>query len=168
MRASRSRTTASTFPPSVRLPSMRARPRLALRSPWKRAARWWSTGASWSRRRTAPVSRWKDLKVLATTAEVDEIRKDAGQRELRLYIDVDRGEWLLPRAVWLLQEKLNAYASFILDGKMRELYPWAHPRDVRIVIRSRGQPPQDALRLVGLVRETLEKDGPRVEFEQVA
>src|SRR2546428_354126 len=38
---------------------MRARPRLALRSPWKRAARWWSTGASWSRRRTAPVSRWK-------------------------------------------------------------------------------------------------------------
>src|SRR5438132_12968302 len=38
---------------------MRVRPRLALRSPWKLAARWWSTGASWSRRRTAPVSRWK-------------------------------------------------------------------------------------------------------------
>jgi hypothetical protein len=108
------------------------------------------------------------LNVLAATAEVDEIRKDAGQRELRLYVDVDRGEWLLPRAVWLLQEKLNAYASFVLDGKMRELYAWAHPRDVRIVIRSRGQAPQDALRLVGLVREALETDGPRLEFEQVA
>ena len=106
--------------------------------------------------------------MLATTAEVDEIRKDAGERDLHLYLDVDRGEWLLPRAVWLLQEKLNAYASFILDGKMRELYPWAQPRDVRIVIRSRGQPPQDVLRLVGLVREALEKDGPGLELEQVA
>jgi hypothetical protein len=105
--------------------------------------------------------------VLATTAEIDEIRKEKGERELRLYLDVDRGEWLLPRAVWLLQEKLNAYASFILDGKMRELYPYARPHDVRVVIRSRGQPPQDVLTLVGLVREALEKDGPRLDFEQV-
>jgi hypothetical protein len=106
--------------------------------------------------------------VLATTAEIDEIRKDAGQREFRLYIDIDRGEWLLPRAVWLLQEKLNAYASFVLDGKMRELYPYAQAYDVRIIIRSRGQPPQDALRLVGVVREALEKDGPKLELEQVS
>jgi hypothetical protein len=106
--------------------------------------------------------------VLASTAEIDEIRKDPGQREFRLYLDVDRGDWLLPRAVWLLQEKLNSYASFILDGKMREVYPYAKPQDVRIVIRSRGQAPQDALRLVGLVREALEKDGPRLDFEQVA
>ncbi|HYS10630.1 MAG TPA: DUF6572 domain-containing protein [Myxococcales bacterium] len=105
--------------------------------------------------------------MLATTAEIDEIRKEKGERELRLYLDVDRGEWLLPRAVWLLQEKLNAYASFILDGKMRELYPYARPQDVRVVIRSRGQPPQDVLTLVGLVREALEKDGPRLDFEQV-
>jgi hypothetical protein len=105
--------------------------------------------------------------VLATSAEVDEIRKEAGDRELRLYLDVDRGEWLLPRSVWMLQEKLNAYASFILDGKMRELYPWSRPQDVRIVIRSRGQPPQDAMRLVGLVREALEKEGPKLDFEQL-
>jgi hypothetical protein len=106
--------------------------------------------------------------VLATTAEIDEIRKDKGEREFRLYLDVERGEWLLPRAVWLLQEKLNAYASFILDGKMRELYPYARPQDVQIVIRSRGQPPQDALQLVGLVRQALGNDGPKLEFEQVA
>ena len=105
--------------------------------------------------------------MLATTAEIDEIRKDAGDRRFNLYLDVDRGDWLLPRAVWLLQEKLNAYASFILDGKMRELYPYMSPEQVFIVIRSRGQPPQDALRLVGLVREALAKDGPRVELEQV-
>ncbi len=106
--------------------------------------------------------------MLATTAEVDEIRKDPGQREVRLYLDVERGEWLLPKAVWLLQEKLNVYASFILDGKMREMYPFVQPKDVRIVVRSRGQPPQDALRLVGLVREALAKEGPQLDFEQQA
>jgi hypothetical protein len=105
--------------------------------------------------------------VLAAIDSVDEIRKEKGERELRLYLDVERGDWLLPRAVYLLQEKLNAYASFILDGKMRELYPYAKPADVRVVVRSRGQPPQDALKLVGLVREALEKDGPRLDFEQV-
>ena len=106
--------------------------------------------------------------MLATTDELDEIEKDRGAREFRLYLDVERGEWLLPKSVWLLQEKLNAYASFILDGKMRELYPYARAHDVRIVIRSRGQPPQDALRLVGLVREALEKDGPKLDLEQLA
>jgi hypothetical protein len=105
--------------------------------------------------------------VLAVTDSVDEIRKQKGEREFRLYLDVERGDWLLPRAVFLLQEKLNAYASFILDGKLREMYPYANPADVRIVVRSRGQPPQDALELVRLVREALAKDGPRLDFEQV-
>jgi hypothetical protein len=105
--------------------------------------------------------------MLATTDSVDEIRKEKGEREFRLILEVERGEWLLPRAVWLLQEKLNAYASFILDGKMRELYPYAAPSDVRIIVRSRGQPPHDALTLVGMVRDALAKDGPKLEFEQV-
>ena len=104
--------------------------------------------------------------MLATTGEIDEIQKDRGTREFRLYLDVERGEWLLPRAVWLLQEKLNAYASFILDGKLRELYPYAQPADVRIVVRSRGQAPADALKLVELVRAALAKDGPQLAFEQ--
>ena len=105
--------------------------------------------------------------MLATTAEVDEIRKEPGERELRLYLEVERGEWLLPRAVFLLQEKLNAYASFILDGKLRELYPWSDPKRVRVIVRSHGQPPQDAYRLIELVREALAKEGPSLEFEQV-
>ncbi len=104
--------------------------------------------------------------MLTTTGEIDEIQKDRGSREFRLYLDVERGEWLLPRAVWLLQEKLNAYASFILDGKMREIYPYAQPADVRIVVRSRGQAPAAALELVELVRAALAKDGPQLVFEQ--
>jgi hypothetical protein len=104
--------------------------------------------------------------VLTTTGEIDEIQKDRGTREFRLYLDVERGEWLLPRAVWLLEEKLNAYASFILDGKMRKIYPYARPADVRIVVRSRGQAPAGAIELVELVRAALAKDGPQIAFEQ--
>ena len=104
--------------------------------------------------------------MLATVDSIDLIEKDRGERELRLVVEIERGEWLLPRAVFLLQEKLNAYASFILDGKMKQMYPWSDARAVRIVVRSRGQAPADALRLVALVREALAKDGPQLIFEQ--
>ncbi len=104
--------------------------------------------------------------MLATVDSIDLIEKDRGERELRLVVEVERGEWLLPRSVFLLQEKLNAYASFILDGKMKQMYPWSDARAVRIVVRSRGQAPADALRLVELVREALAKDGPQLTFEQ--
>lgn len=105
--------------------------------------------------------------MLVTTAEVDEIRKAAGERELFLYLDVEQGEWLLPRALFLLQEKLNAYASFVLDGKLRELYPWAQARDVRVVVRSRGQPPAQALELIAGCNALL-PDGPLISLERVA
>jgi hypothetical protein len=104
--------------------------------------------------------------LLATIDQIDLIEKGRGERELRLYLEVERGEWLLPRAVFFLQEKLNAYASFVLDGKMKQMYPWSDARSVRIVVRSRGQAPADALRLVELVREALAKDGPQLSFEQ--
>jgi hypothetical protein len=104
--------------------------------------------------------------MLATVDSIDLIEKDRGERELRLVVEIERGEWLLPRAVFLLQEKLNAYASFILDGKMKQMYPWSNARTVRIVVRSRGQAPADALQLVELVREALAKDGPQLTFEQ--
>ena len=105
--------------------------------------------------------------MLATTAEFDEVRKAKGERELYLDLVVERGEWLLPRAVWLLQEKLNAYASFILDGKMRELYPWAVPGNVRIVVKSHGQPPATALELIEQVASVLRKDGPVLTLERM-
>jgi hypothetical protein len=103
--------------------------------------------------------------VLAVIDEIDEIRKERGEREFRLYLDVERGEWLLPRAVHLLQEKLNAYASYVLDGKMKQMYPWLDPKDVRIIVRSRGQAPADAMELIGLVKAGLLKEGPQLSFE---
>lgn len=104
--------------------------------------------------------------MLVTTDEVDEIRKEQGEKELRLYLVVERGEWLLPKALWLLQEKLNAYASFILDGKMAQMYPWAKPANARIVVRSHGQAPQDAVELIERAGSMLAAEGPTISFEQ--
>ena len=104
--------------------------------------------------------------MLVTTAEIDEIRKDPGEKELRLYLVVERGEWLLPRALWLLQEKLNAYASWTLDGLMQKTYPWAKPEHVRIVVRSHGQTPKAALELIERAGSVLAAEGPLLSFEQ--
>ena len=59
--------------------------------------------------------------MLATTDEIDEIQKDRGAREFRLYLDVERGEWLLPKSVWLLQEKLRDVDATVLRENLVRL-----------------------------------------------
>ncbi len=104
--------------------------------------------------------------MLVTTAEIDEIRKEKGENEIRLYLIVERGEWLLPRALLLLEDKLNAYASWVLDGPMQKQYPWAKPENVRIIVRSHGQAPKDARELVEKAATVLAAEGPLITFEQ--
>lgn len=54
-----------------------------------------------------------------------------------------------------LQEKLNAYASFILDGEMTESFPQFSDKPVEIQLRTRHQPDPVALRLLAQAREQL-------------
>lgn len=54
-----------------------------------------------------------------------------------------------------LQEKLNAYASFILDGEMRESFPALAGKPVEIQLRTRHQPDPLALGLLQQAREQL-------------
>ena len=93
--------------------------------------------------------------MLATTSVVDVVAKEKGDPEWRLLLEVEQGEWALPRAVWLLEEKLNSYASFTLDGRMRELYPHSHPELVHIVIVSAEALPEKAVWLLEKVRLAL-------------
>jgi hypothetical protein len=88
------------------------------------------------------------VNVLATTSVVDAVAKEKGDPEWRLVLEVEKGEWALPRAVWLLEEKLNSYASFALDGRMRELYPHSHPELVRIAVVSVDALPEKAVWLL--------------------
>jgi hypothetical protein len=90
--------------------------------------------------------------MLATPAVVDAVVKVKGDYEWRLMLEVDRAEWTLPRAVFLLEEKLNSYASFALDGMMQKLYPHSHPQDVHIVVASVDPLPEKAVWLLEKVK----------------
>ena len=54
-----------------------------------------------------------------------------------------------------LQEKLNAYASFILDGEMAETFPQFVGKPVEIQLRTRHQPDPLALGLIEQARAQL-------------
>jgi hypothetical protein len=62
-----------------------------------------------------------------------------------------------------LQEKLNAYASFILDGEMTDSFPQHADKPVEIQLRTKHEPDELALRLLASAREQLALQQIRLE-----
>src|SRR5207244_2056435 len=62
-----------------------------------------------------------------------------------------------------LQEKFNAYASFILDGEMTEAHPELTGRTARIELRCDHMPTEEALALLQSIHDQLELQGVEVE-----
>lgn len=54
-----------------------------------------------------------------------------------------------------LQEKFNAYASFILDGEMMEAHPELAGKRARIELRCEEMPGERALKLLQAIHEQL-------------
>lgn len=63
---------------------------------------------------------------------------------------------------FLLQEKLNAYLSFVLDGEMLENYPSLRNKPVRIVLECVDPPSGRILEFLRLVHDQCELQG--IEF----
>ena len=103
--------------------------------------------------------------MLTQAGVIDAVVKVRGEREWRLMLEVGRGEWDKPRAVQLLEDKLNAYASFALDGKMRELHPNAFPKDVRICIASVDPLPGKAVWLLEKVKLAMRPHDLTLEWD---
>jgi hypothetical protein len=59
------------------------------------------------------------------------------------------------RQLFQLQEKLNAYVSFILDGEMKENFPHLQGKPVRIELRTSEEPSEKALGFLGRARDQL-------------
>jgi hypothetical protein len=59
------------------------------------------------------------------------------------------------RQLFQLQEKLNAYVSFILDGEMGENFPHLIGKPVRIELRTSHEPSERALGFLGRARDQL-------------
>ncbi len=55
----------------------------------------------------------------------------------------------------LLQERFNAYVSFLLDGEMAETHPELAGKPARIEVRCTHMPDSRALELLGLIHDQL-------------
>jgi len=55
----------------------------------------------------------------------------------------------------LLQERFNAYVSFLLDGEMAETHPELAGKPARIEVRCTHMPDPRALELLGLIHDQL-------------
>ena len=62
-----------------------------------------------------------------------------------------------------MQEKFNAYASFILDGEMTEAHPELAGRAARIQLRCEYIPGKEALALLQAIHDQLELQAIKVE-----
>lgn len=59
------------------------------------------------------------------------------------------------RQLWQLQEKLNAYVSFILDGELKDNFPHFAGKPVRIELRTVHEPSERAMGFLGRARDQL-------------
>jgi hypothetical protein len=62
-----------------------------------------------------------------------------------------------------LQEKLNAYLSFALDGEYAEAYPQLRDTPLCVVLRCREEPPEAAVEFLIHVREQIALQGIDLE-----
>ena len=62
-----------------------------------------------------------------------------------------------------LQEKFNAYVSFLLDGEMAEAHPELVGKPARIELRSSQMPDDKAVALLGAIHDQLALQEIRVE-----
>jgi hypothetical protein len=68
----------------------------------------------------------------------------------------ERRPWNLgERQLWELQEKFNAYVSFVVDGELAETHPELVGRPVCLQLRTVEEPSDRALHLVSQIREQL-------------
>jgi hypothetical protein len=62
-----------------------------------------------------------------------------------------------------LQERFNAYASFLLDGELEETHPELAGKNARIEVRCAHMPDPRTLDLLGMIHDQLEFQHVRME-----
>ncbi len=62
-----------------------------------------------------------------------------------------------------LQERFNAYASFLLDGECAEAHPELAGKKARIEVRCAHMPDQRAIDLLGMIHDQLAFQDVRME-----
>jgi len=89
------------------------------------------------------------------TSVIDVIAHDPKTGEAVLVMN-EPNEWdSSDEQLLSLQERFNAYVSFLLDGEMAEAQPEFAGKPTRIVLRCAHMPDMRALELLGLIHDQL-------------
>jgi hypothetical protein len=89
------------------------------------------------------------------TGIIDVIAEDANTGEVVLVMS-EPNEWDgSDEQLLALQERFNAYVSFLLDGEMAEAHPELAGKQARIELRCAHMPDARALEFLGLIHDQL-------------
>ena len=94
-------------------------------------------------------------KIKGRTGVIDAIAHDPKTGEVVLVMN-EPDEWDgSDEQLLALQERFNAYVSFLLDGEMAETHPELAGKPARIELRCAHMPDKRALELLGLIHDHL-------------
>src|SRR5215467_4745825 len=94
-------------------------------------------------------------KIKDRSGVIDVIAEDAKTGEIVLVMN-EPNEWDgSDEQLLALQERFNAYVSFLLDGEMAEAHPELAGKPARIELRCAHVPDTRALELLGLIHDQL-------------
>jgi hypothetical protein len=102
-------------------------------------------------------------KIKDRTGVIDVIAEDKNSGEVVLVMN-EPNEWDgSDEQLLALQERFNAYVSFLLDGEMAETHPELAGKPARIELRCAHMPDVRALELLGLIHDQLAFQGIKLE-----
>ena len=94
-------------------------------------------------------------KIKDRTGVIDVIAEDKNSGEVVLVMN-EPNEWVgSDEQLLALQERFNAYVSFLLDGELAEVHPELADKRARIELRCAHMPDAQTLELLGLIHDHL-------------
>ena len=97
----------------------------------------------------------RTVKATDRTDVIDVIAQDAKTGEIVLIMN-EPDEWNgSDEQLLALQERFNAYVSFLLDGEMAEAHPEFAGKPARIELRCTHMPDSRGIELLGLIHDQL-------------
>ena len=100
---------------------------------------------------------------VANPAAIDLFAFDSKKDEVLLVMNETRPWDGSDRRLHQLQEKFNAYVSFLLDGEMATEHPELSGKRARIELHTTEMPDERAIELLGLIHDQLVMQAIQVE-----
>jgi uncharacterized protein DUF6572 len=94
---------------------------------------------------------------------IDVLAHDARTGEVTLGMVEPRAWDGSEERLFELQEKINAYLSFALDGEMKEAFPALVDKPLRLELMCAAQPDAVTFRFLGLIRDQIAFQGIKLD-----